>query len=242
MRAGILIVGSLLWDRRCERDAWRRSRLAIDRAVHVKVPIKYGRRSESRANTFTMTMSIDGGPGQAIIVPCRTMLAGARALLDEAEELWQAEQPGAQVGSISASWGCVGVRFHDEPPPSDWSTAWAERFHAKAAPVAPVNGDGLLGIPWPLASANGAIDADVILATATKAEKDRPRPEDIADAWVNQNQGHERYFFENVRHGIRTPEDAEIWRRIEEQSPGWLSGDAYAEAVAILRGESRHGL
>jgi|SRR3990170_7778359 len=47
MRAGILIIGSLLWDN-CQRDAWRRSRLCVDRAVHVKAPIYYGRRSNSR--------------------------------------------------------------------------------------------------------------------------------------------------------------------------------------------------
>jgi hypothetical protein len=42
---------------------------------------------------------------------------------------------------------------------------------------------------------------DLILAIAAKAEKVRPRPEHVADAWVNQDQGHEAYFFENVGTG-----------------------------------------
>jgi hypothetical protein len=81
MRAGILIVGSLLWDPKREREAWRRSRLAIDRSVLVRVPIRYGRRSESRGNTFTMTICIGGGLGQAVVVPCRRTLADGTALL-----------------------------------------------------------------------------------------------------------------------------------------------------------------
>jgi len=183
-----------------------------------------------------MTIGIEGSLGQAVVVPCRTTLADVAALLAEAEALWQAEQPGARAGKISASWGCVGVRFHDEPPPTDWFNAWAERFRAKASPVAPVNHDGLLEIEWPAVAA--AIAVDVILATATRSDENLPRPEDIADAWINQDQGHERYFFENVRCGIRTPEDLLIWKRIEERRPSWLGRNVDAEAVAILRGES----
>jgi hypothetical protein len=47
--------------------------------------------------------------------------------------------------------------------------------------------------------------------------------------------GHERYFFENVRHGIRTPDDQLIWQRIEQKNPPWLHKAAYAEAIAIFR-------
>lgn len=236
---GILIVGSLLWDSRCHRETWRKSRLAIDRAVHVRVRIRYGKRSESK--TFTMTIGTSGDAGRAVLVPCRTTQTGVSALFAEAEALWQAEQLGASAGSISASWGCVGVRFRDEPPPTDWASAWADRFRAKgASPVPPVNDDGLLGIPWPSVVAEGAIDCDVILATATRAETTPPSPEEVADAWIDQ--GHERYFFENVRHGIRTPDDARIWQRIEEHKPSWLSEDAYAEAIGILRAESHGGV
>lgn len=189
-----------------------------------------------------MTIGIDGSLGQAVVVPCRTTLDDVAALLAEAEALWQAEQPGAWAGNISASWGCVGVRFQDEAPPNDWIKPWAERFQAKASPVAPVNRDGLLEIAWPSATADGAIEVDLILATVTKADENLPRPEEIADSWINQDQGHERYFFENVRHGLRTPEDARIWRRIQERRPAWLSTDAYEEAVTVLRAEARPGV
>jgi len=48
MRTGILIIGSLLWDN-CQREAWRRSRLHVDRKLHVKAPICYGRRPSPEA-------------------------------------------------------------------------------------------------------------------------------------------------------------------------------------------------
>jgi hypothetical protein len=82
----------------------------------------------------------------------------------------------------------------------------------------------------------------MILATATRPEQQQPTPTDIADAWVTQSGGHERYFFENVRHGIRTPEDGAIWKRIEAQSPSWLSNPAYAQPIALLRSEVTDGV
>jgi hypothetical protein len=240
MRIGILIIGSLLWDRRCEREAWRASHLDIAHAFHVKVPIRYGRRSASRGNTFTMTIHLGGSYGQAVVVPCRIGECDIGALFSEAEALWKAEQPDAPPGKIAASWGCVGLLFRDQPPPADWSASWADGFRARqASHVPPLDGKGFLNIPWPQTVSGGTIDADLILATATRANNKRPTSNEIADAWIDQNGGNERYFFENVRHGIRTPEDSQIWRRIEERAPAWLSLGDYAEAVGILRDEAR---
>ena len=240
MRGGILIVGSLLWDDRPERKKWREARLIIEDAVHAKVPIHYGRRSVTRGNTFTMVIAADGRLGNAIIAPCRTEFADIDTIMAEAGELWLAEQPSAAPGNISALWGCVGVRFRDDPALANCARAWADRFREKrASSVYPVRDDGVLDIPWPVATGNGTIYLDLILATATKHEANRPRPEDVADAWVDQVQGHEAYFFENVQHGIRTPDDPLIWRRIQDRRPRWLSGEAYSEAIAILRAEPR---
>jgi hypothetical protein len=96
----------------------------------------------------------------------------------------------------------------------------------------------VLRIPWPAIAADGkAAELDVIFATATKAEATRPLPADVADAWINQDEGYESYFFENVRHGIRTPDDLLIWKRIENATPSWLRSPAYTEAIAILQRE-----
>ena len=187
-----------------------------------------------------MNMALDSPPGQGVLVPCRTSVPDVPTFLVEAEALWKAEQPDAQPGSVAASWGCVGVLFRDTPP-SDWSSAWSHHFRTRVSPVAPVDDDGFLTIPWPEA-ADRAVDVDVILGLATKAESMRPRPEEVADAWIDQDQGHEHYFFENVRHGLRTSEDSLVWRRIEERRPAWIRRSDYAQAIAILRREEDGGV
>lgn len=81
------------------------------------------------------------------------------------------------------------------------------------------------------------VDLDVILAAVTKPDAKPPTAQAIADAWIDQCDGYERYFFNNVLHGIRTSDDSEIWCKIEERSPCWLKAEAYKEAIEILRSE-----
>src|SRR5690554_4953001 len=100
MRAGVLVVGSLWWDTQQHRIQWRRDRLLTDDSIRVRVPLRYGRRSRSRGNTFTMVMSEGREDGQALIVPCRNELATFDGLRSEAEQLWAAEHCAAAPGSI----------------------------------------------------------------------------------------------------------------------------------------------
>jgi hypothetical protein len=66
-----------------------------------------------------------------------------------------------------------------------------------------------------------------------------PSAHEIAEGWAKQNKGYERYFFENVRHGIRTQDDLEIWTAINEQGPPWLTCDEHKPGIEILRSELR---
>ena len=187
-----------------------------------------------------MTLSPDGPTGRAVLVPCKAAIVDVAMLISEAEALWKAEHRDASPRSIGdSSWGCVGVSFRPGAELAGWLEPWADHFDARASAISPVDRYGVLQIPWPKTTPDGApASVDLILATATKAAPSRPSVEDIADAWLGQNNGYERYFFENVRHGIRTPEDGLIWQRIEEQMPRWLGNSSYAEAVALLRREA----
>ena len=81
------------------------------------------------------------------------------------------------------------------------------------------------------------MDVDLILATATKPSTKRPPSAiEIADAWIGV--GHEHYFFENVRNGIRTPDDEAIWTRMQEEQPDWLQEATAkcADAIQQLEG------
>lgn len=240
MRTAILIIGSLLWDTNDQRKSWRESRLDIERAMPVGAPIRYSRLSESRGKTFTMTFKKRGLLGQAVLVPCRKESLTVRDLISEAEELWKAEDSNARRGGIGASWGCVGARFREPVAQRDWIRSWSKHFRdLGVTAIQPINGKGLLPIPWPTILDNEIADIDVILATATKATRPLPTPTRVADAWVDQHDGHENYFFENVRHGIWTPEDKSIWKRIEKRVPSWINDPAYANAIRTLRKKSQ---
>lgn len=242
MHGSILIVGSLLWDNET-RNEWRRSRLCISQKVSVQVPIRYGRRSSSKGNTFTMTLSCDGPAGRAVLVPCKTAIVDVAALIVEAEALWKAECRDASPGEIGRPWGCVGVSFRAGAELAGWLRPWADHFGANASAISPADRNGVLQIPWPTTTLEDApAGVDLILATATKAAANCPSVENIADAWLDQNDGYERYFFENVRHGIRTPDDGLIWRRIEARMPCWLENSSYSEAVTLLRSEAVEGV
>ncbi len=238
LRSGVLIIGSLLWDNDI-RESWRESHLVINEKIYVKTPIGFGRRSQSRGNTFTMTFRDDGRLGQAVLVPCATLIEGVEGLSREAEALWQAEQRSATEGCIGSSWGCVGVLVRDENLFNDMSV-WRNYFHQKmqGLSISPVDEDGRLHIPWPVTTAlNTPVDLDIILAVATVANGNFDFCE-IADAWINQNEGHEHYFFENVRHGIRTPEDIHIWQRIQQKAPPWLGKSEFTDVVKMLESEA----
>lgn len=239
MRAGILIIGSLLWDNG-KRAEWRSARLQLEQKIRVKAPICYGRMSQSRGNTFTMTFRPDATLGQAILVQCKEPAGSVDGLVAEAEALWKAEQPAASTNSIGTNWGCVGAVF-GMPNTTQLIAEWRDVFRARATPVSPINADGVLQIDWPSLLDGRPVDFHVILATATKALTHRPTATEIADAWIGQNEGFEQYFFENVRNGIRTPDDQSIYRRIEYCSPRWLESEAYADVIARLREEVTEG-
>ncbi len=239
MKCGILMIGSLLWEATPGRQKWRKERLDLSRSVAVRIPIHYGRRSSTRSDTFTMVLQSDGAEGIGILAPCRGDVDTVQELVAEAQALWAAEAPKAASGAIGANWGCVGVSFGSVAASEAFSDEWRLHFErTRTKPVAIVQPNGRLNMPWPTTDDGLAVDLDVILATATVPEKEVPAPSAIAGAILAQANGDENYFLNNVNHGIRTASDGAIWRFLEEASPGWLSDGKYSEAVEILRNEA----
>lgn len=241
MRCGILIVGSLLWDdgvtkRRAE---WRTNRLDIGERQPVRVPIYYGRKSRSRGNTYTMTFGVGESSGQGVLVPCVREVDSVDDLVSEAEALWQAEDANAEAGKLHKSWGCVGAQFGQTERHTKLSADWSRHYRKiNAQPVSIVNADGLLDIDWPNGLDGLPANFDVVLATATKPEVRRPTVRAVSNAWTEQCDGNEDYFFRNVAHGIRTADDLAIWQCIEERSPPWITEGSYKVPIGILRAEA----
>lgn len=236
MKAAILIVGSLLWDDSSNRAKWRRERLIIEGSVPSSTPIRYGRQSMSRGNTYTMVLDQDAEVGIAKLVPCRHPITNLNDLVKEACRLWKAERPVASSLEMAASWGCVGAQFRDDPSVRPLEQAWRSRYpKVISTPVAPVNQEGILDLNWVGESLpTGSPQPDLVLATATEPTRPAPTLRDISGAWANQHDGHEGYFFHNVESGIRTADDLEIWAHLHASHRGPEFSRKYSAAVSAL--------
>lgn len=257
LKIGVLVVGSLDWESKdyggaCRaelerhgrsvkphRELWRQQRLMSDAASAfvVHVPIRYGRLSSSRGNTFTMVFSPEyqRRHGTAKTIQCKHTVSSFGDLLAEATELWVAESDEKHRGELSAKWGCIALvtpdDFLDQPDRKERQellAAWAanvskQPFYGdlgfssedEKAAKGPVIAGGRLRISWPTLTDGGSIPFDLLLATATNPEigpgKKRnryPSVKEIADAW--NTRGHTYYFRCNRLTGIKTSDDSEI--------------------------------
>jgi hypothetical protein len=229
MRIGILIVGSLYWDSLPARAAWRANRLKLSDVTQVTAPIRYGRLSISRGNTYTMVFSQSCATpeklGTALVASAAMRCRQPEDLLVEAQYLWAAERNTVEPGPVSASWGRVGLLVN---PAANVGDEYLESWQSfpgrqrKPAPVAPnerpvVDEEtGLALIDWPVDKrTRQALDYDVLLLTATAPTLVAglyPAPDEIATAWRHDFSGQVTYFHNNRNNGITTFQDDEISR------------------------------
>ena len=234
-RVGVLIVGSLYWDPACHRKTWRRDRLDQYRGRYVRAPIRYGRQSGTRGNSYTMVFSrrlSADDYGRAIVVPYRQRVRSAADVVDEAVHLWTAETSDGKNEecrvSAESGWGCVALLSNPRLPlPADLRARWTEQVSGESGygktlketndeDVA-VDQSGFLRIPWPEAEDGSGLDVDLLLATATAPTLKNgcyPTVQRIADAWKNCDEG-AKYFHKNREHGITTFQDADIRARLQ---------------------------
>ena len=208
MRAAVLIIGSLYW-RPGNRAAWRNDRLNFAREQHVQVPIRYRRLSQNQ--TYTMAFACRGF-GVAVAVPCRRLIRNFGALLEEAQQLWKAEDSNAHdSGAISKNWGAVGVLFRRGLKRGEIANAWAkycEKHMVEPSGRTFISDKGALEISWPKTTAGEPVDFDLLFGTGNVAHN--PIAFTVAKAWMEH--GEEEYFFKNVAAGIHTPLDTAIWQ------------------------------
>jgi hypothetical protein len=245
LRCGVLIIGSLFWHAGsgdCRKN-WRANRLDLSAKQIVSAPIRYGRKSQTWGNAFTMILDSNSADGQGLLVPCKAHICSFDQLVEEVEWLWAAEANEARSKKFHKNWGCIGAHFGQNAIAAGIHDKWKVHFEAAEPFSLPAIGsDGKLNALWPRSQQDEPVsDFDIILGTATMPdpEDERPSPHEIAAGWAKQNKGYERYFFENVRHGIRTQEDLEIWTAINEQGPSWLTCEEHKPGMEILRSELR---
>jgi len=222
----------LFWDDGQDemRKTWRAERLLINEAIDVAAPIRYGRKSSSRGDTYTMVLSMKAPNGRAKLVPCAKLVTNNNDLLEEAVRLWQAESQTASNSALSASWGCVGLKMRDDVVcPDDILPKWAQvakdnqaHFNIRHAhdELPLLDNSGVLQVAWPTkADGKPLTEFDALLVSINQptltAKNEYADPYDIARAWLKCPE-HDKYFYKNSEHGIKTFEDdailEEIWR------------------------------
>jgi hypothetical protein len=225
MEAGVLIVGSLDWDEAPPRPSWRESRLDHAKQFLVSAPIRYGRKSRKRNNTYTMIFSRSCPLGQAKVVRFRSRISKPEDLILEARHLWTAEDNAQHPDRVSGSWGCVCLLVRPGADvPADIIEAWSNHVSREDGygGIQQLEGEGalvengILNISWPVSTDSGkSVPIDLLLATATNPNGDEmprayPNARTIAMAWERDGNDHVNYFWKNRDRGIRTFQDDEI--------------------------------
>jgi hypothetical protein len=243
LRAGVLILGSLLWDN-ADRERWRGQRLEMASSQQVWLPIRYGRLSGTRGDTHTMVLSnlcyAHRELGEAFVVPYMRPIQTAEDLIAEACELVEAER------LAKWTWGAVGVLTSPTSKvPCEILAGWkdfaAEKLrncalfthHTKSErPI--LSKSGLLQLRWPRSvDTSKPVDLDILLATPTAptlAGGRYPRSREIGETYARQNRP--EYFVKNVRHRIRTANDKDIWKSSLRLKPEWAK--QYADVAVAL--------
>ena len=230
MKIGVLLIGSLFWEKKHHRCKWRRDRLNLNDKQYVKVPIRYGRQSSSRGKSYTMVFSswlCREQHGKAIVVSCANDVTTGEDLVKEAECLWTAETPKGENPNnrISAKdgWGCVALLENPERPvPDDLRSSWTKRVSDEPdygkkiirtyGEEVVVNRRGFLKIPWPKIGGHSDLDFDALLATVTRPTLNNgcyPSAKNVATAAYRSCKGRE-YFCKNREHKIKTFQDTKI--------------------------------
>ena len=232
-KGGVLIVGSLFWDKSPVRTKWRKLCLNMEESKFSPIKIRYGRKSSTREDTYTIIISNhpDINLGQGIIVPFKNEIKNFRQLEKQAFALSIAEGIWKKIGEprIYAGWGTVGllvnpnINQHDEKSADLIKERWIklydnykDKFDPKAYSIGEnepqvIDENGFLKLEW----TDEMNDFDFLIATPVK-----PRPrrlltiEEIANR-MNEK-GYYCYFKNNDKYGIKTFEDVKIKNRIEE--------------------------
>ncbi|RDY60210.1 hypothetical protein [Flagellimonas nanhaiensis] len=227
-RGGVLMIGSLFWDPSEIRHNWRSRHLKpLETAIDVQIPIRYGRISKSRDDTFTMVFSkeIEGGEsmGRGKFLEFHGNPKSPEELINEGLELIKAECNTTELNFsvFNWSWGTIGIGLNPKTAISDKSgfgpfiEHWSNQY-GRRKPLDPdeykvgqenrvITPSGILEIVWP----RELTEIDYFITTLTKSGlTNYPSAEEIAKAMHDAKD--RTYFENNVKYGILTFQDEQI--------------------------------
>ncbi len=230
MKGAVILIGSLLWENSSNsiekekgkmRMEWREN-LDISRKSLIEVPIRYGRKSRTRRDTYTMVFSNSiQYPGKAYLVPFKNEAKNFEEVKLQAIGIAKAEGISTKKNPdrLISSWGTIGIAFNikNEEKLIEIRSKWHNEFRLFDNSKYGVNGE------IPTIQKNGELnfqfkipkDIDYVFATTVTPElKQYPDIEEIVNAVNNSNPRYDTYIIENFNHGIRVFGDEEILFKI----------------------------
>jgi len=237
IKGGVIIIGSLIWEDHLNnkkadniRKEWRRQNL-INQPTLTKVPIRYGRESQTREDTYTMifSKSCEDNLGQGLILPFNQDIITFEGLERQAIALAIAEGIyKADNLRLTSNWGSVGLLINPKLNETDFASKeliqkkWADIYHSYSDTFiddnyktndensSPITQDGFLNITW-----QTEMDAfDLLVATPVIPKpKSLLTANDIAKRMIDKN--YQTYFQSNKRHRIATAVDDEIQLQLD---------------------------
>ena len=247
VKGAVLLIGSLLWEneKNClpdqkslalKRRKWRHSCLNLNLKEITPLPIRYGRSSSSRIDTYTMVFSSSyiRKKGHGIIIPFKKtidFLTGTN-LQNQAKRLAIVEGICDQTGDRSTlikNWGCIAIWINPQSKYKQeikkmWSTIIQNvQFGYSKIRVSNFkwgDEDSLLLDDYSL-DLKIKSDYDFLLCTyiipkhkniQKNSERVYPSPKEMSDAILAS--GYKTYFSKNRKNGIVTFDDKQILKRL----------------------------
>lgn len=235
MKVGVLIIGSLYWDLHQGehlnvRKKWRDERLEMDKRIHVRCPIRYGRKSGEGVYTMVFSQLIEASQqwGTAYVVPCHSAIDNFEALLNETENMSYAEGVNDRklVKGVENKWCVMGILFNPsfdevekkkllDPYQLILEAQGLGEVHEKFC-IAPehsiLSAQGEILIQWPQPidpEKQAALDQlDFIIATCPRQNL-RAYPDAVSIKAEVRNDLR-KYFYNNIANGITTQQDRKI--------------------------------
>lgn len=228
LRGGAIIIGSLLWDNKGNRQKWRKNDLCSENRFKVYIPIRYGRYSCTR-KIYTMVFSNNCylrryGLGTGWVFPIKTKINLFSELKEEAKKMGEAE--GFNNG-FSSDWGSIALLLNPNKTINDsikeeWGKFMSDKIPRPPLSVSekfPIDFNGFLTIRWPeeVIQENNIEKYDFFIATVTNPtliNNRYPTVYKIANAMAKVNDY--LYFEKNREHKITTFQDERISNIISE--------------------------
>lgn len=117
LKGGVIVIGSLLWQDHLNEKGdnirlnWRENNLDMDNIIPVKLPIRYGRVSQSNIATTVFSNEMKNNLGCGYVIPFKETIENEDELRKQVVALSAAE---GLKGNMVRKWGVLSYYFTDE--------------------------------------------------------------------------------------------------------------------------------